>query len=85
MWGKWLYGIRPWSISCPVKEGGNGVDFRPESRLVTLRDVKQENYVKCIKHKSLLYFKLQQFDIILYVNIYGAIFASSNLLLRETI
>ena len=55
MWGKWLYGIQPWSISCcPVKEGGNGVDFRPESRLITFRDLKQENYVKCIKYKLIL-------------------------------
>ena len=55
MWGKWLYGIQPWSISCcPVREGGNGVDFRPESRLMTLRDLKQENYVKCIKYKLIL-------------------------------
>ena len=35
-------------ILCSVKEGGNGVDFRPESRLMTLRDLKQENDVKCI-------------------------------------
>ena len=41
-------------ILCSVKEGGNGVDFRPESRLMTLRDLKQENDVKCIKYKLIL-------------------------------
>ena len=40
-------------ILCSVREGSNGVDFRPESRLMTLRDVKQKNYVKCIKYKSI--------------------------------
>ena len=40
-------------ILCSVREGSNGVGFRPESRLMTLRDVKQKNYVKCIKYKSI--------------------------------
>ena len=52
---------------------------------MTLHDLIQENDVKCIKYKLILPFKLQQFDIILYVNIYGAIFATSNLLLGKTI
>ena len=37
-----------------VREGGNGVDFRPESRLMTILDLKQEYYVKCIKYKLIL-------------------------------
>ena len=41
-------------ILCSVREGGKGVDFRPEIRLMTLRDLKQENYVKCIKYKLIL-------------------------------
>ena len=36
-------------------------------------------------YKLILWFKLQEFDIIFYVSIYGAIFATSNLLLGETI
>ena len=41
-------------ILCSVREGGKGVDFRPEIRLMTLSDLKQENYVKCIKYKLIL-------------------------------
>ena len=52
---------------------------------MTLCDLKQENYVKCFNYKSILQLKLQQFDIILYVNIYGVLFATINLLLGETI
>ena len=37
-------------ILCSVGEGGNGVDFRRESRLMTLRDLKLGNDVKCIKY-----------------------------------
>ena len=35
-------------ILCSVGEGGNGVDFRRESRLMTLHDLKLGNDVNCI-------------------------------------